>query len=554
MTTVLAALALTCAGQARPGFVLQAPISPSREQIPLQKRLQRGDEVNIVFFGDSLTFGWGLERPDLDGFPALVTRALEARFPKARINAHVIADPAAAAWWALTFLRSHVLPLHPDLAIVQFGGNDAAQRPIDRPVGAFEEDIRQILWELRQANVQAILCLPPYELKNAKREVPFMDALRRCAAEARVPLADLNAAVRAVEFDWRGLFPVNGWGHPNWHGHLQMAREIWMALGELVPAPCSISVSLGQRVEVVPKDSLVYVPVIVSTTTPGPAQLTVDLDGQEQRERITVPEAGKGILRAFPVTVPADPLGPRACSTHRIHVLAEVNGAVGFTAGRLTLTRIVPAAPGVPSGELDWKTVAEHGGKLDRASVQIGQAHWTGPEDCSARFAAFCDGRQLCVMVLVRDDVVTVGTGRWLADNDCVEIMLDLNPDNRRGLPYHTPRTAVLLVAPPLYPDWGMQLTTLDRFDPAYQFRADPIPYYEGYGFRLTLPLEALGLEAGQKHIGFDIVLDDADDTPWRQTQLVWSGEWDSALVTSRYAVLSLDPSDKADMLQLTIR
>lgn len=76
----------------------------------------------VLAFGDSLTSGHGLG--PRESFAAQLEDALRARFPPARVqNAGVSGDTSASALARLPRLLSS-LNHKPDLAIVEFGGND----------------------------------------------------------------------------------------------------------------------------------------------------------------------------------------------------------------------------------------------------------------------------------------------------------------------------------------------------------------------------------------------------------------------------------------------
>ena len=73
----------------------------------------------VVFFGDSITQGYGV-RPE-DSFPALVGQALGLSF----VNAGVPGDTMGAG---LARMERDVMPHRPRLVVVEFGGNDFLRR------------------------------------------------------------------------------------------------------------------------------------------------------------------------------------------------------------------------------------------------------------------------------------------------------------------------------------------------------------------------------------------------------------------------------------------
>jgi len=75
----------------------------------------------IVFFGDSLTAGYGLHRPDEQSFPALIQRELDAAgLDYLSVNAGVSGDTSASGLSRLTYWLS--LPV--DVFVLELGAND----------------------------------------------------------------------------------------------------------------------------------------------------------------------------------------------------------------------------------------------------------------------------------------------------------------------------------------------------------------------------------------------------------------------------------------------
>ena len=113
-------------GLAACGNTAEAPVAdattPAAVATAAPQQAPEGPERRILAFGDSLFAGYGLE--DGQGYPDVLQTALRAR----GINAHVIdagvsGDTTAAGRQRITFvLDAQDTP--PDLAIVEFGGND----------------------------------------------------------------------------------------------------------------------------------------------------------------------------------------------------------------------------------------------------------------------------------------------------------------------------------------------------------------------------------------------------------------------------------------------
>jgi acyl-CoA thioesterase-1 len=110
----------------------------------------------IVCYGDSITAGYGLEPGQ--SFPAALQRDLDA----ARIPAKVVNRGTSGATTkdAVAGIQS-VLNLHPDVVIVEFGGNDGLR---GLPLETTRRNLDQVLTALEAAHVRVLLAgitLPP---------------------------------------------------------------------------------------------------------------------------------------------------------------------------------------------------------------------------------------------------------------------------------------------------------------------------------------------------------------------------------------------------------
>lgn len=97
----------------------------------------------IVFFGDSLTAGLGLENPAAEAYPALIQRKLdEAALPWRAVNAGLSGETTAAGLRRVDWiLRQRV-----DMFVIALGGNDGL-RGIEPAVS--QQNIEQIIARVR---------------------------------------------------------------------------------------------------------------------------------------------------------------------------------------------------------------------------------------------------------------------------------------------------------------------------------------------------------------------------------------------------------------------
>lgn len=174
----------------------------------------------VLAFGDSLTAGYGLAPSE--AFPAQLERALRRQWPAAGVqNAGMSGDTSGNALARLPRLLSS-LRLRPDLAIVEFGGNDL---------------LRGISPDRTRANLDAILaefgrCNIPVLL--AALEAPrFLGALAECCDAVYAELAAKHGVPVAP------FFPAGVLGNPALTLHDRIhpnARAITMVTQAILPA------------------------------------------------------------------------------------------------------------------------------------------------------------------------------------------------------------------------------------------------------------------------------------------------------------------------------
>ncbi|MBI3122645.1 MAG: hypothetical protein HYZ03_10210, partial [candidate division NC10 bacterium] len=91
----------------------------------------------VVFFGDSITRGYGVRAEE--SFPSLLARDLGI----AIVNAGVAGDTTAAG---LARLERDVLPHHPRLTLVEFGGNDFLRRvPLEETLKNLDTIVKTLI-------------------------------------------------------------------------------------------------------------------------------------------------------------------------------------------------------------------------------------------------------------------------------------------------------------------------------------------------------------------------------------------------------------------------
>ena len=104
------------------------------------------DTVVVLFYGDSLTAGYGLERPDEDAYPALVGAQIrEAGVPVRVVNAGLSGETSAGGLGRIDWALRQTTP---DVFVLALGANDGL-RGVDPAVT--RENLGAILGRVREA-------------------------------------------------------------------------------------------------------------------------------------------------------------------------------------------------------------------------------------------------------------------------------------------------------------------------------------------------------------------------------------------------------------------
>jgi len=181
----------------------------------------------ILFFGDSLTAGLGLEDPSTQAFPALIQKKLDAAgLPWRAVNAGLSGETSAGGLRRVDWiLRQHV-----EVFVLELGGNDG---------------LRGLPPETTRANLQTIIDRVRTKYPAAKIVLagiaapPNMGAdFTRAFAAIFPELAEKND-VSLIPFLLEGvggrpeLNQPDGI-HPNVQGHAIVAETVWKVLKPLL--------------------------------------------------------------------------------------------------------------------------------------------------------------------------------------------------------------------------------------------------------------------------------------------------------------------------------
>jgi acyl-CoA thioesterase-1 len=167
--------------------------------VPLCKA--EGPHVKVITLGDSITRG---ERPGVKADETFAAR-LQAALRKNAIDAEVVnvGIGGERTDQALKRLKAAVIEQKPAVVTIMYGTNDSyVDRGKEEPRISAEQygaNLRQLVKELRQANLTPILMTPPRwsdAARNGKGENPnrlleaYVKVCREVAAETKTPLVD----------------------------------------------------------------------------------------------------------------------------------------------------------------------------------------------------------------------------------------------------------------------------------------------------------------------------------------------------------------------------
>ena len=181
----------------------------------------------LVFFGDSLTAGYGLDNPGADAYPALIqqkitTAGLPWRVVNAGLSGETTSGGARRVDW---ILRQSV-----DVFVLALGANDGL-RGID--LGISRTNLTRIIDRVREKNpnakiVLAGMMMPPTLGADYTREfAAIYPALAEKQGATLIPfLLDHVAGIASLN--------QTDQIHPNPSGHAVIAETVWSAIKPLL--------------------------------------------------------------------------------------------------------------------------------------------------------------------------------------------------------------------------------------------------------------------------------------------------------------------------------
>ena len=181
----------------------------------------------ILFFGDSLTAGYGLDDPATEAFPGLIeARLKEAGLPYRVVNAGLSGETTAGGLRRVGWILRQPV----DIFVLGLGGNDGLRGV---PVTASKANLRGIIEKVRARNPQAKIVLSGMQMP------PSLGPDYTKAFAAMYPeIADsMNATLIPFLLDGVGGVPTLNLPdgiHPNAEGHRKVAEVVWKTLQTLL--------------------------------------------------------------------------------------------------------------------------------------------------------------------------------------------------------------------------------------------------------------------------------------------------------------------------------
>lgn len=221
-------------------------------------RIKNGDSPVMAFFGDSVTHGEfefengyasSKERPDLV-FHKLLHDKIQQEFgvDVTVINAGVGGNFTGDG---LKRMQTDVLDRKPDFCCVMFGTNDVTNsRKGKEALEQYARNMTEMITKLKEAGIEVVVMTPGmlcsrsvkgfrggwwfvhkyYEMlqKSGKMDA-YVEIMRRVAARANVPVADVYAEWKSMEaagVDTTAKL-VNGMNHPDAESHRIFADKLY---------------------------------------------------------------------------------------------------------------------------------------------------------------------------------------------------------------------------------------------------------------------------------------------------------------------------------------
>lgn len=188
----------------------------------------------LIFFGDSLTAGYGLEEPEKESYPALIQEKINhARLPWKVINAGLSGDTTSGGLKRIDWVMKQPF----DMIFIELGANDGLRGISPALV---KTNLHKIIAKVRAKQPKAIIAIAgmqlPFNYGEAYRKA-FAEVFEEVAKSEKVTFEPfLLDGVGAVP----SLNQADGI-HPNTEGTKMVAEGVWKVVAPLLKKSKSVS-------------------------------------------------------------------------------------------------------------------------------------------------------------------------------------------------------------------------------------------------------------------------------------------------------------------------
>lgn len=197
-----------------------SPATALRAATPAEPR-------TLVFFGDSLTFGYGLDDPATESYPALIQKKIDAaHLPWRVVNAGISGETTSAGVRRLDWvLRQHV-----DVFVLALGANDGLR---GTEIGIPRANLQRIIDRVHEKSpstqiVLAGMMMPPTLGADYTRQ--FAAMYPELARKNSIPLIPfiLDGVAGSATLNQGDQI------HPTARGHVVVAENVWKVIQPLL--------------------------------------------------------------------------------------------------------------------------------------------------------------------------------------------------------------------------------------------------------------------------------------------------------------------------------
>lgn len=181
----------------------------------------------VVFLGDSLTAGYGLNDAGTEAYPAVIQRKVAAAgLPWRVVNAGVSGETSAGGLRRIDWIMRQPF----DILVLALGANDGLRGLSPE---ATQANLQQIIDRIRAKRPQAKVVIAGMQMPPSYG-ADYVEGFRRIfpalAAKNSVPLVPFLLEGVAAQPDLNQPDGI----HPNPAGHARMAESVWAVLQSLL--------------------------------------------------------------------------------------------------------------------------------------------------------------------------------------------------------------------------------------------------------------------------------------------------------------------------------